>query len=71
MILHLLRMRRNVNRNVFKDRKHVSATAYLILPGDIGCMFAERGKTCLIMSVISAWLHMISVFGMTSDLLSV
>ena len=26
MILHLLRMRRNVNRNVFNDRKIVSAT---------------------------------------------
>ena len=26
MILHLLRMRRNVNRIVFNDRKHVSAT---------------------------------------------
>ena len=26
MILHLLRMRRNVNRNVFNDRKNVSAT---------------------------------------------
>ena len=27
MILHLLRMRRNVNRNVFNDRKNVSATS--------------------------------------------
>ena len=27
MILHLLRMCRNVNRNVFNDRKNVSATA--------------------------------------------
>ena len=27
MILHLLRMRRNANRNVFNDRKNVSATA--------------------------------------------
>ena len=27
MILHLLRMRRNVNRNVFNDRKNLSATA--------------------------------------------
>ena len=26
MILHLLRMRRNDNRNVFNDRKNVSAT---------------------------------------------
>ena len=26
MILHLLRMRRNVNRNVFNDRENVSAT---------------------------------------------
>ena len=26
MILHLLHMRRNVNRNVFNDRKNVSAT---------------------------------------------
>ena len=26
MILHLVRMRRNVNRNVFNDRKNVSAT---------------------------------------------
>ena len=29
MILHLLRMRRNVNRNVFNDRENVSATAPL------------------------------------------
>ena len=29
MILHLLRMRRNVNRNVFNDQKNVSATFYL------------------------------------------
>ena len=28
MILHLLRLRRNVNRNVFNDRKNVSATAH-------------------------------------------
>ena len=28
MILHLLRMRRNVNRNVFNDRKNVSATTF-------------------------------------------
>ena len=27
MILHLLCMRRNVNRNVFNDRKNVSTTA--------------------------------------------
>ena len=26
MILHLLHMRRNVNRNVFNDRENVSAT---------------------------------------------
>ena len=26
MTLHLLRIRRNVNRNVFNDRKNVSAT---------------------------------------------
>ena len=26
MILHLLRMRRNINRNVFNDRKNASAT---------------------------------------------
>ena len=26
MILHLLRLRRNVNRNVFNDRKNVSET---------------------------------------------
>ena len=26
MILHISRMRRNVNRNVFNDRKNVSAT---------------------------------------------
>ena len=30
MILHLLRMRRNVNRNVFNDRRNVSATTYYI-----------------------------------------
>ena len=29
MILHLLRMRRNVNRNVFNDRENVSATPSL------------------------------------------
>ena len=29
MILHLLRMRRNVNRNVFNDRKNVSVTTVL------------------------------------------
>ena len=29
MILHLLRMRRNVNRNVFNDRENVSATTAL------------------------------------------
>jgi hypothetical protein len=29
MILHLLRMRRNVNRNVFNDWKNVSAAADL------------------------------------------
>ena len=29
MILYLLRMRRNVNRNVFNDRKNVSATTPL------------------------------------------
>ena len=29
MILHLVRMRRNVNRNVFNDRKNVSATTPL------------------------------------------
>ena len=33
MILHLLRMRRNVNRNVFNARKNVSATAYPSFPG--------------------------------------
>ena len=27
MVLHLLRMSRNVSRNVFNDRKNVSATA--------------------------------------------
>ena len=32
MILHLLRMRRNVNRNVFNDRKNVSATTSFNLP---------------------------------------
>ena len=31
MILHLVRMRKNVNRNVFNDRKNVSATAYPLL----------------------------------------
>ena len=29
MILHLLRMRRNVNRKVFNDRENVSATALI------------------------------------------
>ena len=29
MILHLLRMRRNVNRNVFNDRKNVTPTREL------------------------------------------
>ena len=32
MILNVLRMRRNDNRNVFNDRKNVSATP---LPGDV------------------------------------
>ena len=32
MILHLLRMRRNVNRNIFNDRKNVSATVIRQLP---------------------------------------
>ena len=31
MILHLLRKRRNVNRNVFNDRKNVSATAPCVI----------------------------------------
>ena len=44
---------------------------YLILPGDIGYMFAERAIACLIMSGISAWWHVISAFRMTSGLLSV
>ena len=30
MIFHLLPMRRNVKRNVFNDRKNISATASLI-----------------------------------------
>ena len=37
MILHLLRMRINVNRKVYNDRENVSATATLIhdqLPSD-------------------------------------
>ena len=33
MILHLLRMRRNVNWNVFNDRKNVSATASVASSG--------------------------------------
>ena len=32
MILHLLRMRRNVNRNVFNARKNVSATSCTHMP---------------------------------------
>ena len=36
MILHLLRMRRNVNRNVFNDRKNVSATPVQITALDRG-----------------------------------
>ena len=40
MILHVLRMRRNVNRNVFNDRKNVSATAPLTMniSKDIGAI---------------------------------
>ena len=30
MILHLLRMRRNANRNVFNDRKNVSVTPFVV-----------------------------------------
>ena len=30
MILHLLRMRRNTNQNVYNDRENVSATAWPI-----------------------------------------
>ena len=43
MILHLLCMRRNVNRNVFNDRTNVSATAGLRLHIN----FAESGPTSL------------------------
>ena len=35
MVLHLLRMRRNVNRNVFNDRKNVSATPSCHYPTSI------------------------------------
>ena len=31
MSLHLLRMRRNVNRNVYDDRKNVSTTSYRVV----------------------------------------
>ena len=41
MILHVLRMRRNGNRNVFNDRKNVSATTQL--PG-IGRAAICNGK---------------------------
>ena len=33
MILHLLRMRRNVNQNVFNDRENVTATVMRIRDG--------------------------------------
>ena len=43
MILHLLRMRRNVNRNVFNARENVSATAPLLHKCTI--VSRERVKT--------------------------
>ena len=45
MILHLLRMRRNVNRNVFNDRKNVSAT--MPLSGGRGLFLANDCVTPL------------------------
>ena len=33
MILHLLLMRKNVNQNIFNDRKNVSATALQMVNG--------------------------------------
>ena len=39
MILHLLRMRRNVNHNVFNDRKNVSAT-----PGPDSTIVSRKGR---------------------------
>ena len=43
MILHLLRMRRNVNRNDFNDRKNVSATARLKYCRDVTVGVSSSG----------------------------
>ena len=51
MIIHLLRMRRNVNLNVFNDRKNVSATPYWtgLLPTTIiKCLHKDRPHTCTV-----------------------
>ena len=41
MILHLLRMRRNVNRNVFNERKNVSATPFKQRLGEHTCLAGD------------------------------
>ena len=49
MILHLLRMRRNVNRNVFNARKNVSATTELAL---IIAIFQVAASLLLVATVL-------------------
>ena len=44
MILHLSRMRRNVNRKVDNDRKHVSATAPSLLSLSKGILTGTIGR---------------------------
>jgi hypothetical protein len=57
MILHLLRMRRNVNRNVFNDWKNVSAAADLASDIVDDCWLWPRIRvTCVFADWrISAW----------------
>ena len=58
MILHLLRMRRNVNRNVFNGRKNVSATPSLcwelMLPtcGNLENVIDKTGIVCVGAAVV-------------------
>ena len=47
MILHLLRMRRNVNRSVFNDRENISATALQKPMNVFGTQMSEAYFLCL------------------------
>ena len=53
MILHLLRMCRNVNRNVFNDRKNVSATAISIMPVTFGNTFPPMSIRAIYVNYIT------------------